>query len=48
MHAAVREKITVKIMAGAASVNAVNDNSNEGNSKYDPIELAHAKVLVNQ
>jgi hypothetical protein len=35
-------------MTGTTAVNTVDDHCNQANSKYNPIELAHAKVLVNQ
>ena len=48
MHASVGKKITIEVTTGSAAVNTIDDYCNKAGSKYNPVELAHANVLVNQ
>lgn len=48
VHAAIGKKVAIEVTTGAAAVNTVDDYPNQTNSKYNPVELAHANVLVNQ
>lgn len=47
-HGAVAQEISFQIFAGAAFVQTIRQNEQQGSAQYYPVDLTHAKILVSQ